>query len=183
MAIGNTASGDPIVGRRARRAAWFVVAIISGVAFGIGAYAFVYAEGASYLSTDPTACVNCHIMRPQYDAWQKSSHHTVATCVDCHLPAAGVAKWIAKGRNGFNHSWAFTFQDFAEPIEVAPFNREILEANCLRCHGDLVHELLTAQVGESATPQCVRCHAAVGHGPRAGLGGADRGVEKESLNR
>jgi hypothetical protein len=26
----------------------------------------------SYLSTDPRACVNCHVMNPQYDAWLKS---------------------------------------------------------------------------------------------------------------
>jgi hypothetical protein len=55
-----------------------------GLLGGIGAYTFHYAEGFSYFSTDPRACVNCHIMNPQYDSWQNSSHHTVASCVDCH---------------------------------------------------------------------------------------------------
>ena len=63
-----------------------VAAVAVGVLGGLGLVTFHYAEGTSYLSADPAACVNCHIMRPQYDAWQKASHHAVATCVDCHDP-------------------------------------------------------------------------------------------------
>ena len=37
---------------------------------GIGAYTFVYARGASYLTNDPAACVNCHVMREPYDGWR-----------------------------------------------------------------------------------------------------------------
>jgi cytochrome c nitrite reductase small subunit len=40
-----------------------------GVAIGIGAYTFVYAKGASYLTNDPAACANCHIMEEHYSAW------------------------------------------------------------------------------------------------------------------
>jgi hypothetical protein len=29
-------------------------------------------------------CVNRHIMQPQYDSWQKASHHSITTCIDCH---------------------------------------------------------------------------------------------------
>ena len=32
---------------------------------GVGAFTFQYGEGLSYFSTDPDACANCHIMRPQ----------------------------------------------------------------------------------------------------------------------
>jgi cytochrome c nitrite reductase small subunit len=63
-----------------------------GVAAGIGTYTFRYAEGLSYFETDPRACVNCHIMQSEYDAWQTSSHHAVAVCVDCHLTQAFVPK-------------------------------------------------------------------------------------------
>lgn len=44
------------------------LATLIGFFLGISAYTFVYAEGASYLSTDPRACANCHIMWPQYDS-------------------------------------------------------------------------------------------------------------------
>jgi cytochrome c nitrite reductase small subunit len=166
----------PAFGRRA----WAAIAVSVGVAAGIGSFTFVYANGASYLSTDPRSCVNCHIMRPQFDAWQKASHHTVATCADCHLPASGLEKYWAKAVNGFNHSKAFTFQDFPEPIRIGERNARILQENCLRCHGDLVHELAAGAADARDAVRCVHCHSSVGHGERAGLGGADRGVEKET---
>ena len=146
-----------------------LVVIAVGILLGVGAVTFVYAEGTSYLSEDPAACANCHIMWPQYDSWQKASHHTVATCVDCHLPEDFVGKYVAKAENGWNHSKAFTLQDFDEPIVITPKNSDILHRSCLRCHADLVH----AQGGavDGVTPRCVRCHDSVGHGESVGLGG------------
>ena len=63
-----------------------VLAAAFGLLAGAGGFTVWYAEGASYLSNDPRACVNCHIMREQYDGWQKATHHAVATCNDCHVP-------------------------------------------------------------------------------------------------
>ena len=88
-------------------AALAVLGALVGVLLGVGGYTFFYAEGLSYMSTDPKACVNCHIMRPQYDSWQKSSHHNVAKCVDCHLPHDFIGKYIAKSENGYHHSMGF----------------------------------------------------------------------------
>ena len=36
-----------------------------GIPGGVGAFTFVYAKGFSYLSSDPRACVNCHVMNQQ----------------------------------------------------------------------------------------------------------------------
>jgi cytochrome c nitrite reductase small subunit len=44
-----------------------------GLAVGLGAFTFGYAKGASYLSTDPAVCANCHIMGEHFTAWQRSS--------------------------------------------------------------------------------------------------------------
>lgn len=140
-----------------------------GVLLGLGGTTFDYAEGLSYLSTDPAACANCHIMQSQYDSWQKASHHTAATCVDCHLPPGFFEKYIAKAENGWNHSKGFTLQDFPEPIVITEKNADILHENCLRCHGELVHD--QAVVYTEGTPRCVRCHVSVGHGEPVGLGG------------
>ena len=148
-----------------------VLAALLGLLAGIGAFAFVYAEGFSYMSSDPKACVNCHIMRPQYDAWQKSSHHSVATCVDCHLPHDFVGKWRAKAENGYHHSVAFTFQDFHEPIMIKKGNARILQQNCVHCHEAITHGLGPGTSLAEGGVQCVHCHASVGHGETAGLGG------------
>lgn len=145
-----------------------------GLALGIAGVGFNYAEGLSYLSSEPRACVNCHIMRSQYDSWQKASHHTAATCVECHLPHDFVAKYLAKARNGWNHSSAFTLQNFPEPILITPPNAEILQDNCVRCHGVLLHDAMAA----SGPPRCVSCHGSAGHGEQVGLGGPWREEEK-----
>jgi cytochrome c nitrite reductase small subunit len=143
------------------------LAVLLGIAGGAGGYTFYYGKGHSYFSKSPETCINCHIMQPQYDTWLKSSHHAVATCVDCHLPHPLPQALIAKADNGWNHSWAFTFQDFHEPIELKPRNRRILEVNCRECHQALVHQMLSydaGSVGPSAeTIDCLHCHADVGH--------------------
>jgi cytochrome c nitrite reductase small subunit len=151
-----------IFARFTSRFALFVAALC-GTALGLGLFTFDYGEGLSYFSTDPRACVNCHVMQPQYDSWTKASHHTAAKCVDCHLPHEFVAKYIAKADNGYRHSKAFTLMDFHEPIQITPRNSRILQDNCLRCHRDFVHDIVSSGVhGQGVS--CVHCHADVGHG-------------------
>jgi cytochrome c nitrite reductase small subunit len=144
-----------------------VGACLIGTAIGLGAFAFTYGEGISYLSTRPEACANCHIMWPQYDSWANSSHQHVAVCSDCHLPHSFIPKYVSKADNGFNHSWAFTFQNFPEPIRIKPRNYRILQRNCVECHREMVHELLPATVDGDAV-QCIQCHANVGHAAARG---------------
>jgi cytochrome c nitrite reductase small subunit len=143
-----------------------ILSILFGVLAGVGGYTFYYAKGASYLSNDPAACVNCHIMRDQYDSWQKSSHHSFATCNDCHVPHDLVGKYTTKALNGYHHSKGFTFQDFHEPIQIKPGNAAVLNANCRYCHADFVREITAHRVIKDEELYCVRCHDSVGHGPR-----------------
>ncbi len=148
-----------------RRALLFA-ALALGVLLGLGAFTFIYAEGLSYFGTKPEACANCHIMNAQYDSWIKSSHHIVATCADCHLPQDTLHKFYAKGVNGYHHSKGFTFQDFHEPIMIKPHNSQILQDACLRCHGELVHQIVAGSTTDKDAVRCVHCHASVGHGPQ-----------------
>jgi len=143
-----------------------VLAILLGALLGAGGYTFFYARGLSYFSNDPKACVNCHIMREQYDSWQKASHHAQATCNDCHVPHDFVGKWLIKAANGWHHSEAFTLQNFHEPIRIKPGNAAVLNANCLYCHKDYVREIIAHRVGKDEDLSCARCHAGVGHGAR-----------------
>ena len=159
--------------RRRSKAAIGFLSVTTGILLGVGGYTFLYAEGFSYLSSDPAACVNCHIMQPQYDSWQKASHHTVAVCVDCHLPHDFFRKYLAKAENGWHHSRGFTLQDFHEPIMIKGPNARILQENCLACHEGLVHELVVGVNGPAEEVRCVHCHADVGHGETVGLGGPE----------
>ncbi len=157
---------------RTAQAAWapVILTVMLGVLIGLGAFTFHYGRGLAYFSKDPAACANCHIMQPQFDSWQKASHHTVATCVDCHLPHSFVAKWLAKGENGFLHSKAFTLQDFHEPIFIRARNQRILHENCMHCHEAAVHDLLLTAPAEEPGANCLHCHRSVGHGETVGLG-------------
>lgn len=142
------------------------LAAMLGVFIGVGIFTFNYAEGFSYFSTDPQACANCHIMNDAYASWSKAGHHTFAKCIDCHLPHEGLPKLVAKARNGWNHSSAFTLQNFHEPILITPSNAQILQDNCLRCHGDFVHDIVAGSSTAANAVKCVHCHASVGHGAR-----------------
>ena len=162
----NDQRDHPSPGRRDwRQPRWLLLVGLLGVFLGASGYTFYYAQGASYLSKDPRACANCHIMREQYDSWSKSSHHAVATCVDCHIPHEFVPKYLVKLENGYAHSTAFTLQNFDEPIRIRDRNARVLEENCVACHQTTVGNLL-AQHAHDTQPHaksCVRCHISVGH--------------------
>ena len=169
---------------------WVVAAALAvGAALGLGAFTFVYAKGASYLSTDPAVCANCHIMGEHFAAWQRSSHRSVAGCADCHMPHDPVGKYLAKASNGFWHSLAFTTGVFPDPLQIKPHNRAITEGACRDCHADIVaaidplggDEVVGIRSGVAGTPvatrpqihdgtvvtedreSCIRCHTYVGH--------------------
>lgn len=91
-----------------------IFGITVGAAAGLGLFTFVYAKGGSYLTDNPAACANCHVMKEQYDGWLKSPHRTVAVCNDCHTPANFVGKYYTKALNGYRHSYAFTTGKFYE---------------------------------------------------------------------
>lgn len=138
-----------------------------GSAAGLGGYTFWYAEGASYMTNDPAACANCHVMQDHYDAWRKSSHHAVAVCNDCHAPHDLVGKYTIKGINGWNHSLAFTTGNFVEPFQITERNRRVTENACRHCHQQVVEAIdlvpLPEHRGEWAALSCIRCHEHVGH--------------------
>ena len=142
-----------------------MAAVMAGVLAGLASFTFNYAEGTAYLSSDPAACVNCHIMSEQYDSWRKSGHRAAAVCVDCHLPHNLIGKYAAKAANGYHHSKSFTLQDFHEPIRIKAGNRAILQHNCKRCHAGMTADIQGAGgEEEGGGVDCLKCHRRVGHG-------------------
>ena len=67
---------------RWRTVAVFLIAVITGLGF----FMAKEAELVSYMSDNPQACVNCHVMTPVYNSWMHSSHREWANCNDCHVP-------------------------------------------------------------------------------------------------
>ena len=144
---------------------WYLVpAILIGLVVGIGGYTFVYAKGASYMTNDPAACANCHVMNEQYDGWITSSHRAVAVCNDCHTPD-GHRRQVRSPRpttaSGTRSAFTTGLVSRAHPGHAA--QQGVTEASCQKCHADddrRDHDT-THPKGEPLT--CVRCHDSVGH--------------------
>jgi cytochrome c nitrite reductase small subunit len=144
-------------------AGWLLLVGFGGGVLGLSGFTFNHAAGFSYLSDDPKACANCHVMRDVYDGWNRSPHHAVAVCNDCHTPHSSlIAKYAVKGLNGFNHSKAFTLNDFPEPIRITDLNRAVTQESCLSCHSEMVSFI--AHTDNKNPTDCLKCHEGVGHG-------------------
>jgi cytochrome c nitrite reductase small subunit len=139
------------------------LALLVGTLLGLGLFTFGYARGASYLTNDPAACANCHIMSEHFAAWTKSSHRTVAACNDCHTPHSFFGKYATKARNGFWHSFYFTTGRYPDPLRITPSNHAVTEGACRHCHEEIVDAIEHGGEREEDRLSCVRCHARVGH--------------------
>lgn len=139
-------------------------ALLVGVMIGIGGYTFVYAKGYSYLTNDPQACANCHVMRDHYTAWTRSSHRSVAVCNDCHTPPGTIPKYVSKAQNGFWHSFYFTTGTYPDPLRITPRNHAIAETACRKCHTELTASIdpFHSNTGRGGLT-CTSCHNEVGH--------------------
>lgn len=140
-----------------------VAGSLVGALVGLGGYTFLYARGASYLTNDPAACVNCHVMRDEYDGWRAGSHRAVAVCNDCHTPHDVVGKYTTKALNGFWHSFYFTFGGYPDPIRITPRNARITEAACRSCHAAITDSIDRPTAHANEAISCIGCHRAVGH--------------------
>lgn len=140
-----------------------VFSVVVGVAIGLGTHTFLYAKGYSYLTSDPQACANCHVMEGHFSAWVKSSHRNVASCNDCHAPHGLIPKYASKAYNGFFHGLAFTTGDHPNPIRIKPINRDIVEHSCVGCHQAIVDSITPPHQDPTS---CTRCHSDVGHAMR-----------------
>lgn len=139
-----------------------LLSVAFGILIGLGTFTFVYARGASYLTNDPAACANCHVMRDQYAGWMKASHRKAAVCNDCHAPHDVVGKYATKAFNGFMHSWAFTTGRFPDWIQITSRNRRVTDATCLHCHSEIVAGLEQSRIHKGGI-SCLNCHRDVGH--------------------
>jgi cytochrome c nitrite reductase small subunit len=149
----------------------FPVVILSAVFFGLVFLVLYIGNATSYLSDNPTACVNCHVMTTQYISWQKSSHARVATCNDCHVPQDNIIRTYAfKATDGLRHTTMFTFRLEPQVIRIKEAGINVVQENCVRCHERMIEStsiinkvtLETRSHGEGKF--CWDCHRETPHG-------------------
>ena len=146
------------------------VLVTAGVFCGIGLLIIRLSNATAYLSDKPEACINCHVMIPQYATWQRGSHGRFTTCNDCHVPHDSIArKYFFKGMDGSRHSFMFTFRLEPQVIRVHEPGQKVIQENCMHCHEKLLQDSRLAEVtapmawhGEGRL--CWDCHRETPHG-------------------
>lgn len=144
--------------------------LVGGLIAGLGIYTVYMSRAYSYLSDEPSACVNCHIMTPYYQSWNHSSHAQWATCNDCHVPHDNVVNQYAfKAKDGLYHAAVFTFRAEPEAIRPREDSYGVIMNNCIRCHTQLNTEFVKTgmidycDVKEGKGKACWDCHTQVPH--------------------
>jgi len=151
-----------------------VAATVAAVAaLGMFIYLVSISRATSYLSDNPKACINCHVMNSQYATWQHSAHARYAKCIDCHLPGGhGLATYVAKATDGLHHAWAFTLNQFGQRAHISEGGKKRVQANCVACHARIVDTLVSNRdrFHDFTNPQasgdtlCWSCHRETPHG-------------------
>lgn len=157
--------------------------IVSGLIVGLGIYTVYMSRAYSYLSDDPAACINCHIMTPYYQSWNHSSHAVWATCNDCHVPHDNVVNQYAfKAKDGLYHAAIFTIKGEPQAIRPRDDSYGVIMDNCIRCHTQLNTEFVKTgmisycDVKEGKGKACWDCHTQVPHTDISGLSSSPNAI-------
>ena len=146
------------------------VAFLTGIFIGLLVYVVYISKAHSYLSDDPRACINCHIMSPQYVTWNHSSHRETANCNDCHVPHDNFfRKYFFKAKDGLRHATIFTLRNEPQVIFIKEEGREVVQENCIRCHSNLITDSKLLSKTENYhharhDRKCWECHRETPHG-------------------
>jgi cytochrome c nitrite reductase small subunit len=85
-------------------------------------------------------------MEYEFEAWFKTGLHRNIKCVDCHLPNNNFAEYmIWKGIDGLNTIIRYNTNLFPESIAISSHGKKMLQANCIRCHEDMVSSINTEE--------------------------------------
>ncbi len=139
-----------------------------GLMGGVGVMVLITGSvGMIELTSTPTFCRSCHVMRPYYETWKHSAHNGIA-CIQCHIPP-GLETEIHKKIEALNMVVGYFTRTWGDnPWAV------VEDAACLRCHskarlsGDKLfrgarfdHTPHLLYEEEGLKLRCTSCHAQV----------------------
>ncbi|MBK7097266.1 MAG: cytochrome c nitrite reductase small subunit [Sphingobacteriales bacterium] len=155
----------------------FIIPVLLGLIIGLIGFILYISKAHSYLSDDPKACINCHIMAPEYATWSHSSHGRNTVCNDCHVPHDNfVRKYYFKAMDGLRHATIFSWRAEPQVIRMLKPGETVVQENCIRCHDQLNSVVSTAVTAKQARhgegKLCWDCHTDVPHGTKRGLNSA-----------
>ncbi|RJE74074.1 cytochrome c nitrite reductase small subunit [Reichenbachiella sp. MSK19-1] len=169
---------------------WIVpVTLLCGLMAGLGFYVLRVSNAVSYLSDDPKACINCHVMTPEYITWDHSSHQRVTVCNDCHVPHNNVVnKYYFKAMDGLYHASIYTMRMEPQAITMREPSQHVVQNNCIRCHIDQVTDAKMASWVDNheenrTSRACWECHRETPHGRVKSLAAIGQFIEPLSVRQ
>jgi cytochrome c nitrite reductase small subunit len=142
----------------------FAIALVVLALLGVIGVGLYVTDFTAYMGNNPSTCNNCHVMDAVYESWYHGGHKQWAVCGDCHTPHALIPKYIVKAQSGYHHVTAFSFGNIPDAIRAKESSREVVQANCIRCHEEAVSAMLDST--QEFDRYCFDCHRAVAHGER-----------------
>lgn len=137
--------------------------IVLAVFVALGAVAAFVMFGPPNLAAtfaEPTFCASCHIMEPQFQAFEASTHGRLDSCNDCHLPNTGfVRHYAAEAFVGIRDLLYWNTNRIPEHIESRERSKGWIQENCVRCHD----RVLGAAHPPTQDRYCWECHRQVYH--------------------
>ncbi|WP_419168493.1 cytochrome c nitrite reductase small subunit [Halobacteriovorax sp.] len=148
----------------------FIMLALVGAIIGLGTYTVKESNALSYMSDDPKACLNCHVMNTAYNSWKKDAHSRFTNCNSCHVPHENLLKTYGfKAMDGLKHSYVFTTRTEPQALRLSKGGQAVVQRNCIGCHGDYLmgHAGINLSVVDgqkNGDQKCWDCHQTTPHG-------------------
>jgi len=139
--------------------------------FAVGAVAFAGGAAFMHISGSPEFCGNCHSMTHEAETFKLSSH-SEQNCAECHLPHQNaVVYMVEKGRSGMVDMYHEVARDYPARIKLSNDAKEMVNANCLRCHENTMKDVKISVEPKDTGADCLKCHSRIAHGSNHKEGG------------
>lgn len=136
---------------------WLVLSLAGVAVLLVVAFLLVGPPQLLAKSDSPGFCAGCHVMESEHTAFLHAGAHRRSRCVDCHLPNENLAvHYVWKSIDGMKDAIFFYSGHTPERITLSEHGAKVLQANCIRCHEELVSMINTEQ-------KCWSCHRNITH--------------------
>lgn len=109
-----------------------VVIVLAATALNVMIVGTASYQGVTYMDSARFCGTSCHVMKPQWVAYQESPHSHVA-CVQCHV-GSGMSAYIAAKVNGTKQVFEVAFDTYPRPITAPLSALRPARATCEECH-------------------------------------------------
>ena len=109
--------------------------LLTAGAFGAGAAVLLATstiKGVEYVDSNAFCGTTCHVMEPEWTAYQRSPHARVH-CVDCHV-GGGASNFLQAKLSGVRQVIALATNSYSRPIPTPVHDLRPARTTCNECH-------------------------------------------------